>query len=72
MKFHLNRKKDIFTVCVTGHWHRLAREAVHVSALEMFKRQLDRLLNNVLTEILLEQGIWMTMKSYNALAWEAS
>lgn len=56
MKLHVNRRKDTFTVWVIGHWHRLPRESVETSSLGMFKCILDRVLNNVLVGIMLEQG----------------
>lgn len=44
----LQPRKDIFTMWVTGHWHRLPREALESSSLEkLLKSHLDRLLYNV-------------------------
>ncbi|PKU47515.1 hypothetical protein llap_2157 [Limosa lapponica baueri] len=40
-KFPLNIRKHLFTVRVTKHWHRLPREVVESSSLEMFKSHLD-------------------------------
>ncbi|KFV81490.1 hypothetical protein N308_09799, partial [Struthio camelus australis] len=47
-KFHLNLRKNFFTVRVTEHWNRLPREAVESSSLEMFKAVLDAILCNLL------------------------
>ncbi|KFV75826.1 hypothetical protein N308_01068, partial [Struthio camelus australis] len=47
-KFHLNLRKNFFTVRVTEHWNRLPREAVESPLLEVFKTHLDVILGNVL------------------------
>ncbi|KFV88847.1 hypothetical protein N308_13785, partial [Struthio camelus australis] len=47
-KFHLNMRKNFFTVRVTEHWNRLPREAVESPSLEIFKTRLDAILGNVL------------------------
>ncbi|GAB0181888.1 mitochondrial enolase superfamily member 1 [Grus japonensis] len=46
--FHLNMRKDFFTVRVTEHWHRLPREVVEFPSLEIFKTRLDAILCNLL------------------------
>ncbi|GAB0204796.1 mitochondrial enolase superfamily member 1 [Grus japonensis] len=47
-KFHLNMRKNFFTVRVTEHWNRLPREAVESPSLEIFKTCLDAFLCNLL------------------------
>ena len=47
-KFHLNMRKNFFTVRVTEHWHRLPREVVESPALEIFTTRLDGILCNLL------------------------
>ncbi|KFV87848.1 hypothetical protein N308_13436, partial [Struthio camelus australis] len=47
-KFHLNLRKNFFTVRVTEHWKRLPREVVESPLLEMFKTCLDVILGNML------------------------
>ncbi|KFV77641.1 hypothetical protein N308_11047, partial [Struthio camelus australis] len=46
-KFHLNLRKNFFTVRVTG-WNRLPREVVECPSLEIFKSRLDVILGNML------------------------
>ncbi|GAB0210306.1 hypothetical protein GRJ2_003496400 [Grus japonensis] len=46
-KFHLNMRKNFFTLRVTGHWNRLPREAVESHSLEIFKTHLDVILCNL-------------------------
>ncbi|KFV84810.1 hypothetical protein N308_11140, partial [Struthio camelus australis] len=47
-KFHLNMRKNFFTVRVTEHWNRLPREVVESPLLEIFKTRPDVILGNML------------------------
>jgi len=47
-RFHLNMRKNFFTVRVTEHWNRLLRQVVESPSLETFKSHLDTILGNVL------------------------
>jgi len=40
-KFHLNMRKNFFTLRVTEHWNRLPREAVESPSLEISQTDLD-------------------------------
>ncbi|KGL79555.1 hypothetical protein N309_12193, partial [Tinamus guttatus] len=46
-KFHLHRRKIIFTVRVTERWNRLPREDVESPSLEIFQTHLDAALCNL-------------------------
>jgi len=46
-KFHLNMRKNFFTLRVTEHWNRFPREVVE-SPLEIFKTRLDKVLCSLL------------------------
>jgi len=43
-KFHLNMRKNFFTLRVMEHWKRLPREVVESPSLEIFKTRLDNIL----------------------------
>jgi len=47
-KFHLNTRKNFFTLRVTEPWNRLPREAVESPSLEIFKTRLDAVLYSLL------------------------
>lgn len=47
-KFHLNRRKNSFTLREAEHWHRLPREVVECASLEMFKSHMDTFLCDLL------------------------
>ncbi|GAB0176858.1 hypothetical protein GRJ2_000151000 [Grus japonensis] len=47
-KFHLNMRKNFFTVRVTEHWNRLPREVMESPSLEILKICLDMILCNLL------------------------
>jgi len=57
-KFHLNMRKNFFTLRVTEHWNRFPREVVESPSLELFKTHLDKFLCSVLWVTLLGQGCW--------------
>ncbi|KFO11015.1 hypothetical protein N312_12254, partial [Balearica regulorum gibbericeps] len=46
--FHLNTRRNFFTLMVTEHWNRLPREAVESPSLEIFKTHLVMILCNLL------------------------
>jgi len=52
-KFHLNMRKNFFTLRVVEHWNRLPREVVGSPSLEIFKTRLHEVLCS-----LLWQGVW--------------
>ena len=47
-RFHVNIRKNFFTVRVTEHWNRLPSVAVESPRLEIFKARLDKFLCDVL------------------------
>jgi len=47
-KFRLGRRKIFFTMRVVKHWHRLPREVVDATSLEVFKVRLDGALSNLI------------------------
>ncbi|GAB0177706.1 hypothetical protein GRJ2_000235900 [Grus japonensis] len=47
-KFHLNMRKNFFTLRVAEPWNRLPREAVESPSVEIFKTRLDAILCNLL------------------------
>jgi len=47
-KFRLNMRKNFFTLSMTEHWNRLAREAVESPSLEILKTRLDKVLCSLL------------------------
>ncbi|PKU42738.1 reverse hypothetical protein [Limosa lapponica baueri] len=47
-KFHLNVRRNFFTVKVVEHWNKLPREVVECPSLETFKTRLDKFLCNLL------------------------
>ncbi|PKU38437.1 hypothetical protein llap_11257 [Limosa lapponica baueri] len=57
-KFHLNMRRNSFTLRVAVPWKRLPREVVESSSLETFKILLDKFLCNLLWVDLLWQGGW--------------
>jgi len=46
--FHLNMRKNFFTLRVTEPWNRLPREVVESPSLEIFKTRLDKVLCSLL------------------------
>ena len=52
-EFHLNMRKNVFTLRVSEHWDRVPREVVESPSLEIFKPRLDAMLCNLLWVILL-------------------
>jgi len=57
-KFHLNMRKNFFTLRVMEHSNRLPRGVVDSPSLEMIKTHLDVVLCSLLWMTLLWQGGW--------------
>jgi len=57
-KFHLNMRKNFFTLRVTEPWYRLPRGAVDSPSVEISKPRLDAVLCSLLWVTLLRQGGW--------------
>ncbi|PKU45822.1 hypothetical protein llap_3866 [Limosa lapponica baueri] len=57
-KFHLNMKRNFFTLRVAEHWNRLSKEVVESPSLETFKTHLDMFLYSLLQVDLLWKGGW--------------
>jgi len=47
-KFHLNVRKNFFTLRVREHWNRFPRGVVESPSLEIFKTHLDKVLCSLL------------------------
>ena len=47
-KFHMNMRRNFFTVGVTEHWNRLPREVVDSPSLQIFKIHSDAYLGSLL------------------------
>ena len=59
-KFHLNMRKNFFTVRVREHWNRLLREVAESPSLEIFKTHLDSFPCNLLQGTCFSRGLdWM-------------
>ncbi|KFV05344.1 hypothetical protein N340_13714, partial [Tauraco erythrolophus] len=46
-RLRLDLSKKLFTLRVVRHWHRLPREVVAATSLEVFKARLDEALGNL-------------------------
>ena len=47
-RFRIDDRKKFFSQRVVRHWHKLPREAVDVSSLELFRIRLDGVLGNLI------------------------
>lgn len=47
-RFHMNMRKNFFTLKMTEHWNGLTREVVGSPSVEIFKMHLDAFLCNLL------------------------
>ena len=56
-KFHLNVRKNVFTLRMKKHWNRLPREVMGSPFLEKFKTHLDVVLCSLLWMNLLWEGL---------------
>jgi len=57
-KFHLNMRKNFFTLKVMEHWNRLPKGVVESPSLEIFNTCLDETLCSLLLVTVLRQGVW--------------
>jgi len=57
-KFHLNMRKNFFTLRMMEHWNRLPSEVVESPSLEIFKTCLDAVLCSLVLVSLLWQRGW--------------
>lgn len=56
-RFHTNAGKNLRTIRVTEHWHRLPRVLVESASLEVFKTQLVAFLCDLLQRTCFRRGI---------------
>ena len=57
-RFHVNMRKNNFTVRVTEHWNRMPREFVGLSSTDTFKTRLDVFFCDLVQVFLLWQRDW--------------
>lgn len=57
-RFHLNSRKQSWTVQVLEHWHRLPRETVESPHSEIFRKHLQMVLDSLFCVFLREQRAW--------------